>query len=115
MNPALLPHVFMMLVYCAPGAHTCRVQYGRGAYPTLEECVQVAPNWVHTINRFDKRKVAGAFCELAGQPPAPYSIDRRKLQRATCGQREKDCGTRTEAETHAHKGVRGQPWGQGAK
>lgn len=100
MNPALMPHVFMMLVYCAPGATHCRVEYGKGAYPTVDECVQVAPAWVDTINRFDKRKVAGALCELARRPPAPYTIDRRELLHAPCGHREKHCGTRNQTQAH---------------
>jgi hypothetical protein len=101
MNPALMPHVFIMLVYCTPGAHTCRVEWGQGAYPTLEECVQVAPAWVATTNWFDKRKVTGAFCELAGRAPAPYTITRRELQSAICGQQEKRCGTRSQTQADA--------------
>lgn len=103
MSGALLPHVFLMLVRCAPGANVCQVTFSHAEYPTLAMCVQVAPAWVELSNRFDKRKVAGAFCELAGQAPAPYTIARRELQRATCGQRETHCGPRHQAQTHPHQ------------
>lgn len=101
MSASIAAHVFMMLVYCAHGAHTCHVVYGHGEYPNLEECAQAAPAWVDAINRFDKRKVAGAFCELAGQPPASYTVERRAIMHANCGQLEADCAARNQAKTNA--------------
>lgn len=95
-----LAHVFMMLVYCQPGQATCRVESGHATYAVLEECVMAAPAWVSKINRFDKRKVAGAFCELARRVPKPYTITRRELHLATCGQKESTCGRGSQSQTY---------------
>lgn len=99
MTPIVAVHVFMMLVHCAPGASTCRVQYARGIYPTLAECQQAAPTWVWGANIVDKDAAQGALCELARRPPASYLVDACDVPGAYCGQQEQHREARHQAHT----------------
>lgn len=99
MTPGIVSYVFVMMVYCMPGASTCKVEYGHGIYPTLDECVQAAPAWVWASRNIDKRQVHGALCELASRPPVSYTVDASTLAHIRCGQQERHCEARHKTET----------------
>jgi hypothetical protein len=71
-----------MLVFCAAGSPDCSVEWSRAIYPTTTECALVAPNWILTMRRIDKRKPIGAYCEIARRRPHDYHIPKKELHHA---------------------------------
>lgn len=76
--------VFLMLVFCAPGARICDVEWSTAIYPTLDECAAVSSAWLETTQQWGwgrkRRKPTGIFCELAKSPPKPYRASAKEFQ-----------------------------------